>query len=91
MWQVFRFSSSHVEILVVSLVGQITDVRDDKDVEEIADIIRMKMKSRSTCVLIVVDGLLCRTLVLYSLDLLLQNRNSPVLGLKVRAKLLSIG
>ena len=49
------------------------------------------MKSRSTYVLVVANGLLRQTLVLCSLDVLLQNRYRLVLGLKVRAKLLSIG
>ena len=48
----------------------------------------MKAKSRFTCVFIVANGLLRRTLVLFSLDLLLQNRNGLVLGLKIRAELL---
>ena len=50
----------------------------------------MKAKSRSTCVFVVANGLLCRTLVLFSLDLSLQNRNGLVLGLKIRAKLLEL-
>ena len=61
--QVFHFGSSHVEILVVSLVVQITDVRDDKGVEQVADIIGSE-RSGSTCVLIVADGLLRQILVL---------------------------
>ena len=48
----------------------------------------MKAKSKSTCVFIVANGLLRRMLVLFSLDLLLQNKNGLVLGLKIRAKLL---
>ena len=48
----------------------------------------MKAKSRSTCVFIVANSLLHRTLVLFILDLLLQNRNGPILGLKKCAKLL---
>jgi hypothetical protein len=50
----------------------------------------MKLKSRSTCVLVVANGLQRRTLVLCTLDLLLQYRNGLVLGLKIRAKLLEL-
>ena len=71
MRQVFRFGGSHVEILEVSLVVQITDVRDGRGAEQVVDIIEMEMKSRSTCVLIVADGLSRKTLVCCSLDLLL--------------------
>ena len=84
--QVFRFG--YVEILIVPLVVQITDVRDDVGVEWIGDIIKMRMKSKSTCVFIVAEGVLRRTLVFCSLDLLVQNKNSLVLGLKIRAELL---
>ena len=62
--QVFCFGGSDVELLEVSLVLQITDVRDDKRVEHVGDIIKMEMDSRSICVLVVADGLLCQTLVL---------------------------
>ena len=31
--QVFRFGGSHVEIMIVSLIVQITDVRNDKGAE----------------------------------------------------------
>ena len=48
----------------------------------------MKSKSRSICVFVIANGLLRRTLVLFSFDLLLQNRNGLVHGLKIRAKLL---
>ena len=45
----------------------------------------MKAKSRSTCV---ANGLLRRMLVLFVLDLLLQNKNGLVLGLEIRGKML---
>ena len=79
--QVFCFGASDVKILAVSLVLQITGVRDERGVKHIASIIRMKMKSRSTCALVVVDDLLRQTLVLSNLDQLLQRRDCLVLGL----------
>ena len=48
----------------------------------------MKAESRSTCVFIVANSLLRRTLALFGLDLLLQNRNCLVLGREISCKLL---
>ena len=48
----------------------------------------MKAKSRSTCVFVVANSLVRRTLVPFRLDLWVQNRNGLVPGLKIRAKLL---
>ena len=85
--QVFRFGNSDVKLLEVSLVLQIMDVRDDKGVEHVAKIIRMEMDSRSTCVLIVADGLLHQTLVLSILELLKHRLNG---GLESAEKCLRV-
>ena len=84
----FRLCGSHVEIRVILLIVQITDVRNDKGVELTTAIMRMKAKCRSICAFVVANGLVRRTLVLFSLDLLLENRNGLVLGREISSKLL---
>ena len=64
-------------------------MREDVGAEHVADtIIRMEVEPKSTCILVVADGLLRQPIVLGSLQLLPQSRDRLVLGLKERAHLL---